>query len=322
MVGHNTEQCRRNRTKKVWVPINKQDGKRSQTNSEHPDIVNDSSMQNETRGEKSKSDSATPVAKHAQTNETGGEKSSANAQTDTQTLRGRNISANLVNEISNQGMKDIGSYSGNTTKHAQHGGTRNQVFRFSSPQVFPEIYGDNDTHLMAYWTRDGFQSTGCYNLLCKGFVPYKPSAYVLGTKIRPLSTYDGDQYDITLRIFKDTTTGDWVLHAGRQGDKRVGHWPKSLFTNLAEAATHVQFGGFVSYHPGDRTPPMGSGHSPDDGGGKAAYLKNLFVISPTGEFSDPSPVILENHQDCYHVGGNYLSSYPVYISGPGGCTFT
>ncbi|XP_020258195.1 uncharacterized protein LOC109834571 [Asparagus officinalis] len=132
--------------------------------------------------------------------------------------------------------------------------------------VFPELYGDNDTHLTAYWLIDGDQSDGCYNLRCKGFVPYKQSKYKLGAKIRPLSTYDGDQYDITLKIFKDKTTGDWVLHAGRHGDKPIGHWPKSLL----EAATVVQFGGLVSYHPGDRAPPMGSGHSPDDGDKRAA----------------------------------------------------
>ncbi|XP_020258198.1 uncharacterized protein LOC109834573 [Asparagus officinalis] len=188
--------------------------------------------------------------------------------------------------------------------------------------VFPEIYGDNDTHLMAYWTTDGFQTTGCYNLLCKGFVPYKSSEYVLGKKIRPLSTYNGDQYVITLKIFKDNTTGDWVLHAGPQGDKRVGHWPKSLFTTLAEAATHVQFGGFVSYHPGDRTPPMGSGHPPVDGWGKGAYLKDLFVISPTGEFIVPSTEVLKNNPYCYYVDANYMSHHPVYIGGAGGCTFT
>ncbi|XP_020254312.1 uncharacterized protein LOC109831398 [Asparagus officinalis] len=190
--------------------------------------------------------------------------------------------------------------------------------------VFPELYGDHDTHLMAYWSTDGFQSTGCYNLLCKGFVPYYPSKYGLGSKIRPLSTYDGDQYDITLKNFKDNTTGDWVLHAGRGADKRVGHWPKSLFTNLAEAASFVQFvvqfGAFVSYHPVDRAPPMGSGHFPDDCDKRAAYLKDAFVFNPVDEADVPSPVVVQSKPDCYRVGGGYRSYARDYIGGPGGCS--
>ncbi|ONK78609.1 uncharacterized protein A4U43_C02F20600 [Asparagus officinalis] len=126
------------------------------------------------------------------------------------------------------------------------------------------------------------------------------------------------------RIFDDNTTGDWVLHAGRGADKRVGHWPKSLFTNLAEAASFVQFvvqfGAFVSYHPVDRAPPMGSGHFPDDCDKRAAYLKDAFVFNPVDEADVPSPVVVQSKPDCYRVGGGYRSYARDYIGGPGGCS--
>ncbi|XP_020258201.1 uncharacterized protein LOC109834576, partial [Asparagus officinalis] len=193
--------------------------------------------------------------------------------------------------------------------------------RWKFLQVFPELYGDNDTHLTAYWLIDGDQSDGCYNLQCKGFVPYKQSKYKLGAKIRPLSTYDGDQYDITLKIFKDKTTGDWVLHAGRRGDKPIGHWPKSLLPYLEEAATFVQFGGDVSYHPGDRAPPMGSGHSPDDGDKRAAYVKDAFVFTQIDAVAVPSPDVLQSKPECYSFPfGGYHAYAPAYVGGPGGCS--
>ncbi|CAN6373638.1 unnamed protein product [Urochloa humidicola] len=36
--------------------------------------------------------------------------------------------------------------------------------------VFPRLYGDNNTRLSIYWTRDGYNKTGCYNLRCPGFI--------------------------------------------------------------------------------------------------------------------------------------------------------
>ncbi|GER50689.1 hypothetical protein STAS_28010 [Striga asiatica] len=37
-------------------------------------------------------------------------------------------------------------------------------------QVSPDLYGDNNTRLFTYWTSDAYQATGCYNLLCSGFI--------------------------------------------------------------------------------------------------------------------------------------------------------
>ncbi|KAJ1277109.1 hypothetical protein BS78_05G269000 [Paspalum vaginatum] len=37
-------------------------------------------------------------------------------------------------------------------------------------QVYPVLYGDNSTRLFIFWTRDAYETTGCYNLSCSGFV--------------------------------------------------------------------------------------------------------------------------------------------------------
>ncbi|RZC51820.1 hypothetical protein C5167_020247 [Papaver somniferum] len=37
-------------------------------------------------------------------------------------------------------------------------------------RVDPQLYGDYVVRSFAYWTVDGGQNTGCYNILCRGFV--------------------------------------------------------------------------------------------------------------------------------------------------------
>ncbi|XP_039068458.1 uncharacterized protein LOC120214703 [Hibiscus syriacus] len=38
-------------------------------------------------------------------------------------------------------------------------------------QVSPELYGDKYPRFFTYWTTDAYQATGCYNLLCSGYMP-------------------------------------------------------------------------------------------------------------------------------------------------------
>ncbi|RHN41642.1 putative neprosin [Medicago truncatula] len=62
-------------------------------------------------------------------------------------------------------------------------------------------YGDNRPRLFTFWTADGYDQTGCYDLLCPGFVQTN-NKFAIGTPISPISTYNGGQYEITLFIFK------------------------------------------------------------------------------------------------------------------------
>nr|CAD1818845.1 unnamed protein product [Ananas comosus var. bracteatus] len=59
---------------------------------------------------------------------------------------------------------------------------------------------------------DGYQSTGCYNLQCKGFKMINWNILTPGDIIDNVSTYNGQQYYITLSIKKDPHTGDWWLY--------------------------------------------------------------------------------------------------------------
>ncbi|XP_048622833.1 uncharacterized protein LOC111206328 [Brassica napus] len=68
-------------------------------------------------------------------------------------------------------------------------------------QVSPELYGDNYPRFFTYWTNDAYQATGCYNLLCSGFVQTN-SQVAIGAAISPSSSFKGGQFDITLLIWK------------------------------------------------------------------------------------------------------------------------
>ncbi|MED6130993.1 hypothetical protein PIB30_005947 [Stylosanthes scabra] len=68
-------------------------------------------------------------------------------------------------------------------------------------QVSPDLYGDNNTRLFTYWTSDAYQATGCYNLLCSGFIQVN-SEISMGASISPVSAYRNSQYDISILIWK------------------------------------------------------------------------------------------------------------------------
>nr|CAD1830853.1 unnamed protein product [Ananas comosus var. bracteatus] len=126
-------------------------------------------------------------------------------------------------------------------------------------QVSSQIYGDSKTRLFIYWTRDAYNATGCYNSRCPGFVQTS-NEVVLGGTIAPVSTYDGDQREITILVRKDPNSGNWWLS---YQNIDVGYWPNEIFTHLASYATSVEWGGEIvnnDVNGQHTTTQMGSGH--------------------------------------------------------------
>uniref|UniRef100_A0A453MJI1 Neprosin PEP catalytic domain-containing protein n=1 Tax=Aegilops tauschii subsp. strangulata TaxID=200361 RepID=A0A453MJI1_AEGTS len=105
-----------------------------------------------------------------------------------------------------------GSYNGNNLNTIEVGW-----------QVFPNLYGDSNTRLFIYWTRDAYQTTGCYNLLCSGFIQTS-NQITIGGSISPTSTYGGTQYDIDILVWKGVI-GGYKLVATMLG---IGHHTSSL----------------------------------------------------------------------------------------------
>ncbi|CAI0431042.1 unnamed protein product [Linum tenue] len=190
----------------------------------------------------------------------------------------------------------------------------------ASINVSPELYGDNYPRFFTYWTTDAYQATGCYNLLCSGFVQTN-NRIAIGAAISPTSSYTGGQFDISLLIWKDPKHGNWWLEFG--SGVLVGYWPSFLFTHLREHATMVQFGGETvnsrasGFHTATQ---MGSGHFAGEGFGKASYFRNLQVVDWDNNLIPLSNLkLLADHPNCYDIQGgiNRVWGDYFYYGGPG-----
>lgn len=187
-------------------------------------------------------------------------------------------------------------------------------------QVSPQLYGDNYPRFFTYWTTDAYQETGCYNLLCSGFVQTN-NKIAIGVAISPTSTYNGRQFDIGLLVWKDPHRGNWWLEFG--SGLLVGYWPSFLFNRLAEHANMIQFGGeIVNTNPsGVHTlTQMGSGHFAEEGFDKASYFRNLQVVDWDNSLIPLQNIrLLGDHPNCYNIQGgiNRVWGNYFYYGGPG-----
>ncbi|PSR92798.1 DNA-directed RNA polymerase [Actinidia chinensis var. chinensis] len=187
-------------------------------------------------------------------------------------------------------------------------------------QVSPELYGDSRPRLFTYWTSDSYQATGCYNLLCSGFVQTN-SRIAIGAAISPVSFTNGNQYDITILIWKDPKLGNWWMGFG--DSMLVGYWPAELFTHLADRATMVEWGGeVVNSRANGRhtTTQMGSGHFAEDGFGKASYFRNLEIVDSDNSLSSARDIsTLAENTNCYNIKSSYNNEWGThfYYGGPG-----
>nr|XP_010326960.1 uncharacterized protein LOC104649445 [Solanum lycopersicum] len=136
------------------------------------------------------------------------------------------------------------------------------------------------------------KNSGCFNLLCPGFV-------LLNTQI-PI---DGDQ-----------EKGNWWLFS-TESNTPFGFWPREVFDNdFAYFATRVEWGGVVYSLPGILEPPMGSSFFPIENISYDAFCKNMTLLGYRGERleSQLSSFLSDSH--LYNV-----STIPdlMYYGGPG-----
>lgn len=187
-------------------------------------------------------------------------------------------------------------------------------------QVSPDLYGDNNTRLFTYWTSDAYQATGCYNLLCSGFIQIN-SEIAMGASISPVSALRNSQYDISILVWKDPKEGNWWMQFGN--GYVLGYWPSFLFSYLAESASMIEWGGEVvnSEPDGHHTSTqMGSGRFPEEGFGKASYFRNIQVVDSSNNLKAPKEIgTFTEQSNCYDVqtGSNGDWGHYFYYGGPG-----
>uniref|UniRef100_A0A7N2LCY6 Neprosin PEP catalytic domain-containing protein n=1 Tax=Quercus lobata TaxID=97700 RepID=A0A7N2LCY6_QUELO len=176
-------------------------------------------------------------------------------------------------------------------------------------------YGQDFDSIEAGAVDDAYQSTGCFNLLCPGFVQVE-NQIALGATVTPYSKYDGNQYALKFYVSKDVNgKGDWWMNIN---NRVFGYWPKSIFSILSNSASRVRWGGEVTnQNSGGQhtTTQMGSGHFAEEGPGKASFFKNLNVIDGLQiERAPRDPTIFMKKPNCYNIkdyGGFF------YFGGPG-----
>ncbi|XP_076900502.1 protein neprosin-like [Bidens hawaiensis] len=187
-------------------------------------------------------------------------------------------------------------------------------------QVSPDLYGDNNTRLFTYWTSDAYQATGCYNLLCSGFIQINNNI-AMGASISPVSAYRNSQYDISILVWKDQKEGNWWMQFGN--GYVLGYWPSFLFSYLADSASMIEWGGEVvnSEPDGQHTSTqMGSGRFPEEGFGKSSYFRNIQVVDKENNLKSPRDIGTFTEQShCYDVqtGSNSDWGHYFYYGGPG-----
>ncbi|KAM0995204.1 hypothetical protein COP2_010888 [Malus domestica] len=167
---------------------------------------------------------------------------------------------------------------------------------------------------------DLYNATWCYNFLCSGFIQTN-SKIAIGASISPVSSYAGNQYDVSILLWKDPKLENWWLGLG--DNTLVGYWPAELFTHLADKATMVEWGGEVvnTRANGEHTATqMGSGHFAEDGFGKASYFRNLEIVDSENNLNSVGDVPTSaEYTKCYDIKSSYNNEWGThfYYGGPG-----
>lgn len=172
--------------------------------------------------------------------------------------------------------------------------------------VDPGQFGDSNTHLFIYWTNDNYQTTGCYDLNCTGFVQTNNSV-TLGGSFGTISTQGGTQYVVELSWEKQSATANWWLLW--QGTTWLGYYPASLYTGgMQTQATFTAFGGEVyNSEPGGKftSTQMGSGQFASGGFEYADYQRHLQYINTNYNTIDVSPTSSVTNANCYSMSSGY-----------------
>ncbi len=193
-------------------------------------------------------------------------------------------------------------------------------------QNYPGYYGGQNSRLFIYWTADGYNHTGCYNLSCGAFVQTSGGWY-FGGGFAHYSTYGGSQYEFRAQYY--WYQGNWWLGLGNAASITwVGYYPGSLYGSGA-MRTNAQLIEFGSESVGSNPwPAEGSGGWASWGWTYAGYQRQLFYTAyPSGVNYWDSLTAAQPSSNCYTIAGPYWGGYTppsnywgiyFYFGGPGG----
>ncbi|KAI4316558.1 hypothetical protein L6164_024531 [Bauhinia variegata] len=190
--------------------------------------------------------------------------------------------------------------------------------------VNPGVYGDKTTRLFVYWTADGSNTTGCFDLTCPGFVQTS-NEIALGAAISPISLPGDLGPSMTIYIYKDPVTSNWWV---QYGEKDIGYWPPELFQDIRYNAESVEWAGEVystrvGQIPHTKT-QMGSGMYPDGTCFDCGTFTRMRVHdnSPFLKIPEFADAYTDEYR-CY--GAEFMSDYlddPIFHYGGPGMSWT
>ncbi|CAN1320482.1 hypothetical protein LINPERPRIM_LOCUS31710 [Linum perenne] len=171
-----------------------------------------------------------------------------------------------------------------------------QNMQYSSSRI---VVRNGDDSIAVGWTT---KDSHCYNTYCPGFV-ITTSKVPLDLLLKPYTVIGEEDYvyEKSFYIAKDVETGDWVFVLQRN-NITMGYWPKKIFTNLADSADYIDWGGEVYSPPGTTPPPMGFGHLPGRGLYYDCYGNSIILINDNYEIEhNPSSCTLYHTSERYNI---------------------
>ncbi|KAM3685678.1 hypothetical protein ACB098_11G139100 [Castanea mollissima] len=187
--------------------------------------------------------------------------------------------------------------------------------------VDPILYNDKSSHFFAAWTSTGFESTGCFNTFCPGFVQIHKTVY-LGSPLS-VGTVAGKPIFLGLSIQEDKNHNWWLLFTSAIVENHiVGYYPAEILFN-SEDPRSIGWGGFVVGPPKGTSPPMGSGVLPVST--DASSFENINFRNEFNNTIIPIPIhydIIKDNPKCYELlNEGYKADeveFTFQFGGPGG----
>ena len=149
-----------------------------------------------------------------------------------------------------------------------------------------------------YWTSDDYQTTGCYELQCVGFVQVTNRIVFARLKDSLYSSPKGVQSELRLEIRQHPSSGNWWL---RINDIWVGYWPKQLFIggSLAQNSPPLRLDAGGENTGETPNAQMGSGRYASDGFALSAYQSNVRYLDAGGKSVPFHGTPYVTNESCY-----------------------